>query len=530
MIILLRIIIDGCGVLIMKVFSPNDLREVGEISITSPEEVPLIIDSCRLAQKEWEMKSNSEKRKHLKKLLHLLVERSNDIAYTVYLETGKPRLEGLNTEVMASAASCQYCQDWLKGFRNLEHIHQGPMHILFRYLGRRSYIHYRPLGVVGIIAPFNFPFSIPFTQTVMAVTSGNGVILKPSKETSMTGELIAKLYREAGFPEGLVQSITGPGIGDALARSEVDKIIFTGSTDVGRKIIESASNRLTPVVLELGGKDAMVIREDADLDRASSAAVWGSFVNSGQVCVGVKRIYVHQKIEQDFLRMMIEKTHVLRQGDGWEDPEVSLGPMINERALREMERQVKKALEQGGRLMTGGSRNPDFKGYFFQPTIISVLNQEVDLIKEETFGPIVAISSYEDDEEVVKLVNDSDFALSGSIWTKNIEVGRKMAERFHCGTAVINNLLYTYGLPATPWGGKKESGYGRTHGSWGFQELMEPHHVHIDKGRWPKEFWWFPYNQEKQQAQLFFMDFFFRGQKKGLWKGIRNMRRIMKGL
>lgn len=513
----------------MKVFSPIDLREVGDVLITTPEDVSKIIDSCRTAQIEWDAKNKKDKRKQLQKLLHILIDRSDDIAHTVYLETGKPRLEGLNTEVMASGASCQYCQDWLKNLSDREQVHQGPMHILFRYLGRRSYIHYRPLGVVGVIAPFNFPFSIPFTQTVMAVTAGNGVVIKPSKETSMTGELIAELFREAGFPEGLVQSITGPNVGDALARSAVDKVFFTGSVDVGRKIIESSSNRLTPVVLELGGKDAMVIREDADLDRASSAAVWGSFVNSGQVCVGVKRIYVHESIEQDFIDMMVEKTSILRQGDGWNDADISLGPMINEKALQEMERQVRIALEQGGRLLIGGSRNLDLKGYFFKPTIISVLNEKSDLIRNETFGPIVAVSSYSDDEKVIQLVNDSDFALSGSVWTKDLRKGKEMAERFLCGTAVLNNLVYTYGLPATPWGGRKESGYGRTHGIWGFQELMEPHHIHIDKGGWPREFWWFPYSLQKQKAQLFFMDFFFRAKKKGLLKGIRNIRKIMKG-
>lgn len=514
----------------MKVFSPIDLREVGDVLVTSPEDVSKIIESCQIAQKEWNSINNKEKRKYLQKLQHILVERSNNIARTVYLETGKPRLEGLNTEVMASAASCQYCQIWLKKTSNRERIHQGPMHILFRYLGRRSYIQYRPLGIVGVIAPFNFPFSIPFTQAVMAITAGNGVIIKPSKETPMTGELIAELFHEAGFPEGLVQSITGPGCGEALARSAVDKIIFTGSAEVGRKIIESCSHRLTPVVLELGGKDAMLIREDADLERASSAAVWGSFVNSGQVCVGVKRIYVHEKIEQDFIRMMREKTQVLRQGDGWEDADISVGPMISEEALQKMEKQVQRALEEGGQLIIGGSRNLEFEGYFFQPTIISNLNQDAELIQEETFGPIVVISSYKNDEEAIHLVNNSDFALSGSIWTKDLDVGQKMAEQFTSGTTVVNNLIYTYGLPATPWGGKKESGYGRTHGIWGFQELMEPHHIHTDSGKWPKEFWWFPYNLEKQKAQTFFMELFFQGKKKGVWKGIRDMLRIMKGL
>jgi succinate-semialdehyde dehydrogenase/glutarate-semialdehyde dehydrogenase len=378
-----------------------------------------------------------------------------------------------------------------------------------------------------VIAPFNFPFSIPFTQTVAAVAAGNAVILKPSKETPMTGELVASLFREAGFPSGLVRCICGPGTGDALARSSVDKIVFTGSTEVGRQVMQSASTRLTPVILELGGKDAMLVLEDADLERASSAAVWGAFVNSGQVCVGIKRIYVQENVMDEFLRLMKDKTLALKQGDGWSDSDVSLGPLINQRALEDMERQVQQAVLQGGIVVTGGERNPDLKGYFFRPTIVTGLDQKADLVQQETFGPIVTVLPFQTEEEALLDVNDSPFALSGSVWTRDMRRGRRLAESFRSGTAVVNNAVYTYGLPATPWGGRGKSGFGRTHGEWGFQEMMETHHVHLDSGRMRNDFWWFPYHKRKEEAQMFFMRFFFQKEWKGAINGLRELRSIL---
>ena len=512
----------------MKIYSPVDLRMVGEVDETRPEDVQAIVDTCRDSQRTWDLVSKTEKTKCLQRLTRLVAERSEEIAHIVHLETGKPRLEGLNTEAMASAASCQHAAHWRKKFRDEKKIDQGSMSMMLRYLGRRSLISYRPLGVIGIISPFNFPFSIPFTQTVTAVAAGNGVVLKPSSETPMTGMLIDRLFQDAGFPSGLVRCVCGPGTGDALARSNVDKLVFTGSGDVGRKVMRSASDRLTPSIMELGGKDAMVIMRDADIDRASSAAVWGAFVNSGQVCVGIKRIYVDNEVMEEFLGMLVDKTEELKQGDGWNDSDVSLGPMINEKAIQEMERQVEKALQQGGRVLTGGKRNQDYPGHFFLPTIITGLNQDADLIKEETFGPVLAVLPFYDDDEAIKMANDSPFALSGSIWTRDLEKGRRLASLMRSGTIMVNNTIYTYGLPATPWGGNGESGFGRTHGEWGFLEMMETHHVHVDSGKMPRDFWWFPYNRNKERSQIFFMRLFFLNERKGLVKGLMEMRAIMK--
>ncbi|MFA7341796.1 MAG: aldehyde dehydrogenase family protein [Candidatus Methanomethylophilaceae archaeon] len=512
----------------MKVYSPVDLRQVGEVEETRPEDVEGIVQSCRDSQKVWVSIPNEQRAECLQRLTRQVAERSEEIAYTVHLETGKPRLEGLNTEVMASAASCQHAALWRKRFRDDRKVNQGRMGTMLRYLGRRSIVNYRPLGVIGVISPFNFPFSIPFTQTVTAVAAGNGVVLKPSSETPLTGMLISQLFQDAGFPEGLVSVVCGPGTGDALARSSVDKVVFTGSGEVGRKVMRSASDRLTPSIMELGGKDAMIVLRDADLDRASSAAAWGAFVNSGQVCVGIKRIYVQDDVMDDFLDMLVRKTKELKQGDGWQDADVSLGPMINEKAVKEMERQVHRALEQGGRILLGGNRNPDLPGHFFLPTIVTGLSQDADLIKEETFGPIVAILPFREEEEALKLANESPFALSGSIWTQDLREGRRLASLMRSGTVMVNNAIYTYGLPATPWGGRGESGFGRTHGEWGFLEMMETHHIHLDAGKMPRDFWWFPYDEEKGRSQMFFMRLFFLKDRKGLFKGLMDMRSIMK--
>ncbi len=454
----------------------------------------------------------------LQNLLSLMTERSEDLCTLIAKETGKPLVEAMNTDVMASLTTIDYCIGWLKRHPDEMEIHLGGFHTMMRYMGRRSYVRYRPLGVIGVIAPFNFPLAIPFSQTMMAVTAGNAVVTKPSANTPLTGHMIETLFRDAGFPTGLVRVVSGKGVGKTLAASAVDRIIFTGSTEAGRKVMASASQRLTPVTLELGGKDPMIVLEDADLERASSGALWGSFVNSGQVCVGVKRILVHKDVYSYFLDLLLHKTEMLKQGDGLEDPDVSMGAMIDDEAVTMMEEQVRRAVEQGGKVLAGGKRTPGLSGSFFMPTIITGLSTSSDLWKEETFGPVVMVAAFEDNVEAVRMANDSPFALSGSVWTKNTDKGKILASAIRSGTVVVNNCLYTYGLPSTPWGGRGESGFGRTHGQWGMMELMEPHHVHVDSGKFPRDIWWTPYDLNSLEANRTLMDALFH--KKGIGKAL----------
>jgi len=474
------------------------------------------------------MSANRKRREYmLTRLLRLMTERSEDICATVSKETGKPLAEAMSNDLMASLGAVDYCIGWLKRHPDELEIHQGSLDAMMRYMGRRSYVSYRPLGVVGVIAPFNFPLAIPFSQTVMAVACGNGVVVKPSAHTPLSGHLIEELFRDAGFPEGLVKAVSGPAVGRALAASDVDRVVFTGSSEVGRKVMESAAQRLTPVTLELGGKDPMLVMEDADLERAASAALWGAFVNSGQVCVAVKRMLVHRDVYSHFLDLLLYKMESLRQGDGLEDPSVSVGAMIDEASVEDMEDQLRRALEQGGRVLAGGSRPEGMEGSFFMPTVVADLPPSSDLWREETFGPIVMVLPFEDDIEAVRLANDSPFALSASVWTKDLGKGKRLASALRSGTVIVNNVLYTYGLPATPWGGRDESGFGRTHGQWGMMELMEPHHIHVDSGKFRRDIWWSPYDEETLELNRAMMDALYR--QKGLAR-LRSLLRLRKGL
>ncbi len=508
-------------------FSPISGEEMGNVPIHDAGSLEHVIRSCRRAQNEWVSTSRKRKVTMLTRLLQLMTDRSEEICATVSKETGKPLAEAMSNDLMASLGAVDYCMGWLKRHPDSLQIHQGGLETMMRYLGRKSYVSYRPLGVVGVIAPFNFPLAIPFSQTVMAVACGNGVVIKPSAHTPLSGQLVEELFQQAGFPEGLVKAVSGPGTGRALAASDVDRVVFTGSSEVGRKVMESAAQRLTPVTLELGGKDPMIVLEDADIERAASGALWGAFVNSGQVCVAVKRILLHKDVYSHFLDLLLHKMESLRQGDGLEDPSVSVGAMIDEDSVGEMEDQVRRAVEQGGRVLAGGSRPEGMEGSFFMPTVVADLPPGSDLWKEETFGPVVVVAPFEGDVDAVKLANDSPFALSASVWTKDLERGKRVASALRAGTVVVNNVLYTYGLPATPWGGRDESGFGRTHGQWGMMELMEPHHVHVDNGKFPRDLWWSPYDEETLEHNRAMMDALYR--EKGLAK-VLSLLRLRKGL
>jgi acyl-CoA reductase-like NAD-dependent aldehyde dehydrogenase len=512
----------------MESINPATLEVVGRVAVVTPEELSQRIASCRRAQAEWSSLPLKERMRLMDALQHVLAEETISIARTVCSETGKPKMEAVNTDVLASIATCQYCSWAMPRLEGRRRVDQGRMSMLVRILGRRSYIHLRPLGVVGIISPFNFPFAIPFSEAAMAVAAGNGAIIKPSPETPLSGEMIEEVFKAAGFPKGLVQTVSGPGLGEALVVSDVDRLIFTGSPQTGRKVMEAAASRLTPITLELGGKDAMIVLEDADLDRAVAGAVWGAFVNSGQVCVAVKRIFVATAIYEAFVRAMVSSTEALRQGWGWDDPDVSIGPMINSDAVEAMEGQVRRALEQGARIATGGRRSTAL-GHFFLPTILVDAPMDSDIMREETFGPLVTIHPFLDAEEAVAIANDSEFALSGSVWTSDLRRGRELAERLAPGSVLVNNVAYTYGLPATPWGGRGKSGFGRTHGEMGLMEMMEAHHVHVDKARFAREMWWHPYDLRKLNAHLALIRIGFQGRYRRAWRDLREMRRILRG-
>jgi acyl-CoA reductase-like NAD-dependent aldehyde dehydrogenase len=375
---------------------------------------------------------------------------------------------------------------------------------LYSLLGRSSRIYYLPVGVVGIIPAWNYPFSIPLGEAVMAVMAGNTVVIKPSELTPFVGLRIGEIFSKAGFPADVVQVVTGDGsTGAALVEAAPDKIMFTGSVATGKKIAAAAAQNLTSCVFELGGKDPMIVFEDANLELAAGAAVWGAFCNSGQSCSSVERLYVHSSVADKLTRLIVEKTLALKQGTG-DAEDISIGAMSSERQLKTVYEHVEEFRAAGARIETGGKMLvPGFNGppdstssasgFFYEPTVITGATNQMRPMQEETFGPTLPIATFNTEEEAIHLANDSEFGLTASVWTSDRRRGRRVAKQIEAGTVCINEVLYTHGIGTTPWGGFKDSGRGRTHGREGLMELVQPHHIHTNHLPILPNAWWMPY-------------------------------------
>ena len=354
-------------------------------------------------------------------------------------------------------------------------------------------ILHEPFGVVGIISPWNYPFSIPATEALAALVAGNSVVLKPSELTPLIAMELQNLLREAGVPDDVFQVLPGDGAtGAAIIASEINKLIFTGSVATGRRIAQNAAARLLPVVLELGGKDPMIVLEDADVDVASSGAVWGAFMNAGQTCLSVERCYVHQSLYNAFLDACCEKARKLRVGNGM-DPGTEIGPMIHERQVRIVELHLEDAKQRGATVLVGGSRLREFGPTFFAPTVLANVDHGMRIMQEETFGPVLPIMPFRDDAEAVRLANDSDFGLAASVWTKDRAHGDRVARRINAGTVMVNDAVSCFSISEAPHGGVKSSGLGRTHGRWGLEEMVRVKYLDSDRIPRMKKIWWFGY-------------------------------------
>jgi acyl-CoA reductase-like NAD-dependent aldehyde dehydrogenase len=473
--------------------NPATGEEVGRVPLMRADEVVRAVERARQAQSGWASLAFGERGRVVLKARALLLQELEEIASLISAESGKPAAEAISMELVPTLDLMQFFARRTSRLLKPERINLGQ----YGLMGRSSKIIYKPLGVVGIISPWNFPWAIPLGEVVMALMAGNAVVLKPSELTPLTGLKIGELFARAGLPEGLLAVVTGDGqTGAALVEAGVDKIMFTGSVATGRRVAEAAARRLTPVVLELGGKDPMIVLEDADLETAAHAAVWGAFANSGQACASVERCYVQSSVAPKFLERVVELTRSLRQGA---EEGVDIGAMSSQRQLEIVEEHVNEALSRGARALSGGHRlsNPD--GAFYEPTVLVDVDHSMKVMKDETFGPTLPVMTFESDEEAVRLANDSVFGLTASVWTKNIGRGRRIAEQLQAGTVMVNEVLYTHGIAQVPWGGVKESGLGRTHGRLGLLELVQPQHVHINRVSLFLDLWWFGYTPRARQ-------------------------------
>ena len=475
--------------------NPATGETLGEVPDMGAADVRAAVDKARTAHHAWAQLPIEARCKRVLKFAEVLMARAEEVIDILVRESGKTRQEALGMEVILVADLVRYFAKHAPAQLAPEPI---PLHLMKH---RASYLHFVPRGVIGIIAPWNFPFSIPVGETMMSLIAGNGVVLKPSEVTPLVALKARELYLAAELPAELFQVVTGRGgTGAALIDSGIDYCVFTGSVATGKKVAAACGERLIGCTLELGGKAPAVVCADADLDRTAQALTWGGFANSGQVCASVERVYAVDSIHDALVERVVAEAKKLRQGDP-ASTDTDVGAMAWDSQVSHVEKLVDSAVAQGAKVAAGGHRGAG-PGQFFEPTVLVSCTQDMDVMRKETFGPVIPIMRVRDEDEAVRLANDSHLGLLAYVFTRDRARGKRLAERIEAGTVMVNDVLATYGCPETPWGGVKESGIGRTHSILGLRELCETRHVNHDRIATSREVWWYPYKDATYRALL----------------------------
>lgn len=494
----------------MLVRSPASLEPIGEFECRSAAEVSAAVERARRAQQQWARLSFDERAAYLWRLVDQFVRRQDEIIDAVIAETGKARSEAIAMEVYSPCDAIAY---YAKHAAEVLSPQKRKMHGVMR-LTKTLRIVYQPLGVVGLITPWNGPVVLAAVPLAQALMAGNAVVHKPSEVTPLSALILESMTRDAGFPENLYQVVQGDGqTGAALIESGVDKVSFTGSVATGRRVAEACARRLVPFTLELGGKDAMIVCADADLDRAAAGAVIGSCMNTGHYCCGTERIYVVESVYDAFVAKVVEQVKALRQSD---HGEFDVGAVFWDRQLDIIESHVADARAKGAVVRAGGRRNPALKGLFFEPTVLTDVDHGMEIMTAETFGPIVAIKKVRDEEEAIRLANESDYGLNGTVWTKDLDKGIAIASRIHTGGVCINDMTITYGIPEAPFGGRKTSGLGQVNGPEGLRGYCHAQPILADKKGTGKIQGGYPYTRKQEDGMQKFIRILW-GTRLGRW-------------
>jgi len=505
----------------LRSINPASGEVVGHFERTLPGQLPEIISRARVVQSVWAKIETRERCAKLRVLRERIMASRDELADAVVRESGKPRVEALFADIFVALDTAEYFS------RNAERLLKAESvpHHSIAARAKSGRLLYEPLGVIGIISSWNYPLAIPLSQIIPAVAAGNAVVCKTSDFTPQCGALIERLFTDTGFPADLVRIVQGGGeVGEALIDAAPDKVLFTGSVATGRRVAEACAKKLIPSVLELGGKDAMIVLADADLDVASSAAVWGSFTNGGQVCLSVERLFVEQSVADKFIAHCVEKTKKLRLGPG-SDPSSDVGPLIRPHHVQRMSELVHDAVSRGAKVLCGGGARHDLGPNFFEPTVIGGVDSSMKLFQEETFGPILAIQTVRDAEQALAQANDSPFALAASVWTSNTARGEGIAKRLRAGAVMVNDAISYFAIAEAPHGGCGASGWGRTHGKAGLLEMVGTKYIDSDRLKHREKPWWYRYGADVERAADAFLQFEFGG---GLAAKLRNARGAMK--
>jgi succinate-semialdehyde dehydrogenase/glutarate-semialdehyde dehydrogenase len=484
--------------------NPATGETLGQVPSATGDDARAALSAASAAQPAWEALGFEGRARVLLRFRDLVVDQAESIAADISRESGKTIQEALAMEVLAVVASATY-------FAGRAHRILAPRPIRLRLLRHRaSVVHYRPRGVVLVISPWNYPFSIACGEILMALASGNTVVHKPSPLASLIALRTRALMSAAGLHEDVLRVVPGPGeIGARLIDAGVDYVSFTGSSDVGARVAEACGRRLIACHMELGGTDPAIVCADAPLDRTVNALIWGGFGNAGQSCAAIERVYVHESLHDALVARVVERVRALRPGNPI-STECDLGAITDSARLAVIERHVADAVARGARVLCGGRRR-DGPGNFYEPTVLVDVTEDMAVMREETFGPVLPIARVRDDDEAVTRANDSDYGLTACVFTRDRRRGFRLASRLRFGTVMLNDAMTAHGLPETPWGGLRRSGLGRTHSDDGLRALCHVHHVNYERVPGPRrDLFWPPYSTGAYRALLLAMRLIYR--------------------
>ncbi|MBW2263635.1 MAG: aldehyde dehydrogenase family protein [Deltaproteobacteria bacterium] len=482
---------------VIDVTNPSNGEKIGQVEAFTQKRAIEALARARAAQARWDAGGLDARARVLLRFRDILLDRADEVCELLSRENGKVLQESLEMEVFPIADLVTYFAGKAREILDTRPI---PLHLL---MYRRSYLHYRPRGVVFVIGPWNFPFTIPFGSVLMALLAGNAVLLKPASLTPLIAMKGRELFDEAGLDPDLFQVLPCSGkIASGLIDKGVDYVNFTGSTPTGRLVASKCGKALVPCSMELGGKDPAIVLPDANIDLVVPSLVWGAFANAGQVCASVERAYVHEQVYDEVVSRVVERTRRLDVGNPLEDG-TDMGPMTDPVQLAIVERHVEDAVKAGASVLCGGSRI-EGPGNYFEPTVLVDVDETMSCLSEETFGPTLPIVKVSSVDEAIRRANDSDFGLNAYVFTSSRSEGRRVAERIDAGGVLVNEVLITHACPETPWGGVKTSGIGRVHGDDGLREMCEVYHVNEEKVRLPVAWspFWQPYSHDMYRRIL----------------------------
>ena len=480
----------------LESFSPIDGKRLGAVPAIAPHDVQSVVDDVMGVQPYWAALPAADRARYMRRAAQVIIDSLDVLSALLTREQGMPRNESYTIELLPTIDALH----WIAG--------AGPQILADEKIAlpvwlrpKRAVFSYEPIGVVGVIASWTQPWSSPVGEAAIALMCGNGVVLKPASLTPLIGQRIQDVFERAGLPEGLVRTVHGDGaVGQALVESSAGKIFFSGSAEVGRQVGTACAQRLKGSVLELGGKDPMLVLSDANLRNAVSGALWGGFANAGQTSSGIERVYVMRDVADRFTHELVRGAKALRVGDPLEWT-TEVGPMASRERFGLVRELVEDAVARGAELRCGGPVQPGGapEADFYSPAVLTAVTHDMRIMREEILGPVLAVVTVDSEDEAIARANDSQFGLGASVWTLDRARGDRIARRLDAGMVWINDHMYSRGVAATSWGGEKDSGIGRSRSKCGFYECVNVKLLSGEPSRM-RSFWWHPYDRSLGKA------------------------------